>query len=68
VNLLKDPNDPIFTGRYLLPLISLFALAVAWVVGSLPRVASHVVGGALLGVGVLMSLAGLGLSAARFYA
>jgi 4-amino-4-deoxy-L-arabinose transferase-like glycosyltransferase len=68
LNLLKDPSDPIFTGRYLLPLISLFGLAVAWVIGALPRRASHVVGAALLGVGVCLSLAGLGLSAARFYA
>jgi 4-amino-4-deoxy-L-arabinose transferase-like glycosyltransferase len=68
LNLLKDPSDPIFTGRYLLPLISLFGLAVAWVVGTLPRRVSHLLGAALLGVGVLMSLAGLGLSAARFYA
>jgi hypothetical protein len=41
---------------------------VAWVIGALPRRASHLVGAALLGIGVLMSLAGLGLSAARFYA
>jgi 4-amino-4-deoxy-L-arabinose transferase-like glycosyltransferase len=68
LNLLQDPGDPVFTGRYLLPLVSLFALAVAWVVGILPRRASYVVGAAVLGVGVLMSLAGLGLSAARFYA
>jgi 4-amino-4-deoxy-L-arabinose transferase-like glycosyltransferase len=67
VNLLKVPSDPIFTGRYLLPLVSLFGLAVAWIVGALPRRASLLVGGAVLGVGVLMSLAGLGLSAARFY-
>jgi 4-amino-4-deoxy-L-arabinose transferase-like glycosyltransferase len=67
LNLLKVPSDPVFTGRYLLPLISLFALAVAWVIGALPRRASHIVGAALLGGGVLMSLAGLGLSAARFY-
>jgi 4-amino-4-deoxy-L-arabinose transferase-like glycosyltransferase len=67
-NLLKPGSDPVFTGRYLLPLISLFALAVAWVVGALPRRASHLIGGAILGIGVLMSLAGLGLSAARFYA
>jgi hypothetical protein len=68
LNLLKVPSDPVFTGRYLLPLISLFGLAVAWVIGALPRRASHLVGAALLGIGVLMSLAGLGLSAARFYA
>jgi hypothetical protein len=68
LNLLQVPSDPVFTGRYLLPLVSLFALAIAWVVGAIPRRASHLLGGALLGVGVLMSLAGLGLSAARFYA
>jgi 4-amino-4-deoxy-L-arabinose transferase-like glycosyltransferase len=68
LNLLQAPGDPVFTGRYLLPLISLFALAIAWVVGALPRRASLVTGAAVLGVGVLMSLAALGLSAARFYA
>lgn len=68
LNLLQVPSDPVFTGRYLLPLVSLFALAIAWVVGAIPRRASHLLGGALLGIGVLMSLGALGLSAARFYA
>jgi hypothetical protein len=61
-------TDPLITGRYLLPMISLFGLAIAFTVGSLPRRVGPPVGAAILSIGVLLSLAGIGLTAARFYA
>jgi hypothetical protein len=61
-------TDPIVVGRYLLPMVSLFGLAIAFTVGSLPRRAAPVVGAVILSIGVLLSLGGIGLTAARFYA
>jgi hypothetical protein len=66
--IVSDPNaDPLLVGRYLLPLAPLFGCGVAIVVGGLPRRLSGVAAGAVLGIGVLLSLGGLGLSLARFY-
>ena len=62
------PSDPLLTGRYLLPLVGLFGVGVAFVVGSLPRRVGAVLAGLLLAGGVLLELAGLGLSVSRFYA
>ena len=66
-HLLINPSDPIITGRYLLPLIGLFGLAVAFAVGALPRRAGPVVAGAVLALGVVLELGGLGLTVDRFY-
>jgi hypothetical protein len=60
-------TDPLITGRYLLPMISLFGVAIAFTVGSLPRRLGPFVGAAVLSLGVLLSLGGLGLTMARFY-
>jgi len=60
-------HDPLFTGRYLLPLTTLFALALAFVVDSLRERAAVAFGSAALAAGVLLSLAGLGLTLERFY-
>ena len=54
-------------GRYLLPLVSLFGLAIAFVCASLPRRAGPVAAAAVLAVGVLLQLGGLGIELARFY-
>jgi hypothetical protein len=62
-----DPTDPIVVGRYLFPLLPLFGLAVALVVGALPRRASVATGTALLLGGALLGLSGLGMTAVRFY-
>jgi hypothetical protein len=60
-------SDPLIVGRYLLPMISLFALAIVFTVSSLPRRAGPLVGAAILSIGVLLSLGGIGITAARFY-
>jgi hypothetical protein len=61
-------TGPLIVGRYLLPMVSLFGLAIAFVAGSLPRRAGPLLGAAILGVGVLLSLSGLGITVTRFYA
>lgn len=61
-------SDPLIAGRYLLPIISLFALAIVFTVSSLPRRAGPLVGAAILSIGVLLSLGGIGITAVRFYA
>lgn len=61
-------SDPLIVGRYLLPMVSLFAMAITFTVGSLPRRAGPLVAGAILATGVLLSLGGIGITAARFYA
>lgn len=61
-------SDPLIVGRYLLPIVSLFGVGIAFTVGSLPRRLGPLVGAAILGLGVLLSLSGLGLTVARFYA
>jgi len=61
-------QDPLITGRYLLPLIPLFGLAIAFVARSLPGRLGPAFGGAVLAVGAVLSIAGLGLTVTRFYA
>jgi 4-amino-4-deoxy-L-arabinose transferase-like glycosyltransferase len=61
-------SDPLIVGRYLLPMVSLFGLAIAFAVGSLPRRAGPLLGGAILGIGVLFALTGIGITMTRFYA
>jgi hypothetical protein len=61
-------SDPLIVGRYLLPMISLCGLAVAFTVGSLPRRAAPFVAAVILAAGILLSLTGIGITAARFYA
>ncbi len=65
---LLTSTDPLIVGRYLLPMISLFGLAIAFTVGCLPHRAGVVVGAIILVGGVLLSLTGIGITAARFYA
>jgi hypothetical protein len=66
-NLQVDPSNPVIVGRYLLPLIPLFGVAVAIVVRALPARASVATGTALLFGGALLGLSGLGMTAVRFY-
>jgi hypothetical protein len=65
---LRASTDPVLNGRYLLPACALYGTAIAWVVSSLPRRVGIVVGGALLGVALLLAIGGVGLSLDRFYA
>jgi hypothetical protein len=59
-------GEPLFTGRYLLPGVALYALAVAWVVRAFPRRAAALAGAALLAVFALLSIGGIGMTLARF--
>lgn len=61
-------SDPLIVGRYLLPMVSLFGLAIAFTLGALPRRVGPLVGAVVLALGVLLSLGGIGITMARFYA
>lgn len=61
-------SDPLIVGRYLLPMVSLFGLAIAFTLGSLPRRTGPVLGAVVLVAGALLSLTGLGITVGRFYA
>jgi 4-amino-4-deoxy-L-arabinose transferase-like glycosyltransferase len=65
---LANGSTPQIVGRYLIPLMPLFGLSVAFVVTSLPRRIALATGAALLAVGTLLQLGGLGLTISRFYA
>jgi 4-amino-4-deoxy-L-arabinose transferase-like glycosyltransferase len=58
---------PLVVGRYLLPMIALFGLAIAFTVGALRDRAGALVGGAILGFGSVLSLTAMGLTLWRFY-
>ena len=60
--------DPILVGRYLLPLLPLFGLAVAFVCTTLPGRWGRHLGTSLLTVGILLEVWGLGLGVQRWYA
>jgi 4-amino-4-deoxy-L-arabinose transferase-like glycosyltransferase len=66
--LLGGGADPLIVGRYLLPIVSLFALAITFTAGAMPRRLGPFLAAAILGAGVLLSLTGIGLAVARFYA
>jgi 4-amino-4-deoxy-L-arabinose transferase-like glycosyltransferase len=67
-NLLGTPDDPLYAGRYLLPLVSIFAVGVTTVVAALPRRFVPVAAGLIVGVGITLTFTGLGMSLVRFYA
>jgi hypothetical protein len=64
---LLTSQDPIITGRYLLPCVALYGVGAAFVCTSLPRRLGPVLAGALLGASALLSLGGIGLTLERFY-
>ena len=66
--LVDGGSDPLIVGRYLLPMVSLFGVAVAFTVGALPRPVNAVVATVLLSGAVVLALGGIGITAARFYA
>jgi hypothetical protein len=66
--LTAQPNDPVFTARYLLPLLPLFGVAIALIVGTLPRRLGALLFGLVLGVGVCLQAESLYLLVERFYA
>jgi 4-amino-4-deoxy-L-arabinose transferase-like glycosyltransferase len=64
---LQGGGDPLITGRYLLPAIALFGVAIAWVVGSLPRRIAPWVGAVMLAGFVALGIEGFLINAERFY-
>jgi 4-amino-4-deoxy-L-arabinose transferase-like glycosyltransferase len=64
---LQGGEDPIITGRYLLPAIALFGVTIAWVIGSLPRRVAPWIGALLLAGFVLLDIEGFLINAERFY-
>ena len=64
---LTGGDDPLITGRYLLPLTPLVAILLAWLVGSLPRRGRPYAAGGLLGLLLLLSFSALGMTALRFH-
>jgi 4-amino-4-deoxy-L-arabinose transferase-like glycosyltransferase len=58
----------LFVGRYLLPMIALFGVAITFVASSLPRRLGPLFGAAILGCGVTLCITGLFVSMFRFYA
>lgn len=64
---LRTGADPLITGRYLLPLVSVFGLTVAFVISSLrPRLAAAA-GTLVLGGILALNLGGIMLTLTRFY-
>lgn len=61
-------SDPLIVGRYLLPMVSLFGLAIAFTLGALPRRAGTLLAAVVLSLGVLLSLGAIAITASRFYA
>jgi hypothetical protein len=61
-------GDPLIVGRYLLPMVSLFGVAIAFTLGALPRRVGPALGAVVLALGVLLSLGGIGITIVRFYA
>jgi hypothetical protein len=66
-SLLQSP-DPVITGRYLLPLLPLYGVAMALAVAWLPRRWGPIAAGALVGGVVFLQVAAMGVLFARFYA
>jgi hypothetical protein len=64
---LQVGGDPLITGRYMLPAVALFGLAIAWVIGSLPRRFGPWIGALLLAGFVALDIEGFLINAQRFY-
>jgi hypothetical protein len=66
--LLGGGSDPLITGRYLLPLVAIFGLALATVIAGLPKRAAPIIAAVLIGALFALSIIALGSSLERFYA
>jgi 4-amino-4-deoxy-L-arabinose transferase-like glycosyltransferase len=60
-------GDPVITGRYLIPLVALYAAAIGFICSSLPKRLGVSLGGALLAVSALFTFVTLAMSFTRFY-
>ena len=67
-SLLSNPGDPILTGRYLFPLISIWGLAVATAVSVLPRALRAPVAAGVVGGAAILNVLAFTLVIERFYA
>ena len=67
-SLAAGTGDPVVTGRYLLPLITIYGLGIALAVSWLPRRVAGVAGGIILGGLALLQLSAMGILLERFYA
>ena len=65
--MLVQPLDPILVGRYLLPIVPLFGVAIAFVAGTLPRRVGWPLAAGIIGAGLALHLAGLGMTLERFH-
>jgi hypothetical protein len=66
-SLASGSTDPVITGRYLLPLMTIYGLGIALAVSWLPRRIAGVAGGVVLGGLMLLQLAAMGIVVERFY-
>jgi hypothetical protein len=64
---LVSSNDPLITGRYLLPIVGVFGLTIAFVITSLRPRTSALLGSLVLSGLLALNLAGLMLTVTRFY-
>ena len=67
-SLASGDGDPVVTGRYLLPLITIYGLGIALAVSWLPRRAAAIAGGVTLAGLTVLQLAAMGILLERFYA
>jgi hypothetical protein len=67
-NLVTGGNDPVLTGRYLVPFVAVYGAVIALAVSWVPRRAAAVAAGAITGVLLLIALGSLGVLTERFYA
>lgn len=64
---LLGADDPLITGRYLLPLVPLIALACGWLVTAFPRAVRGPAAAGLVSVMLLLQLGALGITVLRFH-
>jgi len=67
-SLVQGTGDPVLTGRYLLPFMPVYGMAIALAVGWMPRRVGPVVAGAVVGGLCLLSIGAFGFALARYYA
>jgi hypothetical protein len=67
-SLVAGDGDPVLTGRYLLPFMPVYGIAIALAVAWLPRRVAPVVAGAVVGGLCLLSIGAFGFTLARYYA
>lgn len=66
--LVNGGQRTLMVGRYLLPMVALFGLAIAFTAGTLPRRWGPLLGAAILGLGAVLFITDIALTTSRFYA